>query len=48
MEENSKEVMTRQVDKKAPPPRVVKTFKGEWYTLRSVLGVTWAKIIYLL
>ena len=31
-----------------PIPRVVKTYKDEWYTINSILGNDWARFFYLL
>lgn len=31
-----------------PIPRVVKTYKDEWYTINSILGNNWARFFYLL
>ena len=50
MEENlnTQEVVTKRVEKQAPPQRVVKSFKGEWYNLDSIFGNEWARFFYLL
>jgi hypothetical protein len=39
---------SRDSRKEAAEARKIKTYKGEWYTVNSILGNDWARFFYLL
>ena len=44
----SRAAKIKQLQKEILHERKVKTYKGEWYSINSILGNDWARFFYLL
>ena len=38
----------KEIKKARKQEKIAKTYKGEWYTVNSILGNDWARFFYLL
>ena len=48
MQCKSRSQRIKQLQKQIIHEREVKTYKGDWYTVNSILGNDWARFFYLL
>ena len=48
MTSKSRSQRIKQLQKQILREREVKTYKGDWYTINSILGNDWARFFYLL